>query len=308
MRISLYGNGQVNRGVAAILAGRQGYEVEGPFGRERRKDALGSGADVVVVATTSFMREVAPDIEAAVDAGSNVITTAEECAFPWVVDSELAASLDARARERGVTILGAGLNPGFAFDALVVTVLGVAPDVERIRVERVVDLSGFSETILRRLGIAYSPEDFERGVREGWVHGHIGFPQSMRIVARKIGLDLARIDRVMTPIVATQAHDAAHISVQVGETAGFRQSYTGVVDGRPWFECAFTGHVDPVSIGEPLRDSIALKGRTPLHFAIDPGLDPQSGSAAVIANSLRRVAAGPSGWLTVADLPPAVPV
>jgi len=40
---------------------------------------------------------------------------------------------------------------------------------------------------------------------------------------------------------------------------------------------------------------------------IEPGLNPQSGASAMIANSLRRVAAAPPGWLTVGDLPPATP-
>jgi hypothetical protein len=307
MRVALYGQGQVNRNVARILAGREDYDVIGPLGRDQRERALASGADIVAIATTSFLRELAPDIETAVESGSNVITTAEECAFPWSVDAPAAEALDGRARARGVTILGAGLNPGFAFDALVVTALGVAWDAEHIQVERVVNLSRFSATILRRLGIGYTAEGFERGVREGEVHGHIGFPQSMRIVARKLGLDLERIDRRMEPIVADRAYEAAHLEVAAGETAGFRQFYTGVVGGRPWFECVFLGHVDPESIGEPPRDAIAVDGTTPLRFAIEPGLNPQSGSAAVIANSLRRVVEAAPGWLTVADLTPAVP-
>jgi 4-hydroxy-tetrahydrodipicolinate reductase len=307
MRVALYGKGQVNRNVARILASRDGYDVVGPLGRDERAQALESEADVVVIATTSFLSELAPDIEAAVAAGSNVITTAEECAFPWAVNASLADTLDEFARTQGVTILGAGLNPGFAFDALVLTTLGVAWDVERIRVERVVDLSGFSATILRRLGVGYRAEEFELGTRQGSIHGHIGFPQSMRIVARKLGVELARIERRIEPILATQAHAATHLSVTPGETAGFRQFYTGVVDEHVWFECVFLGHLDPDSIGEPPRDSIAIDGTTPLRFVIEPGLNPQTGSSAVIANSLRRVSAAPAGWLTVADLPAAVP-
>ena len=307
MRVSLYGQGQVNRNVATILAGRQGYEVLGPFGREARDRALRSGADIVAIATTSFLAELAPDIEAAVEAGSNVITTAEECAFPWAVVGGVAEALDALARARGVTILGAGLNPGFAFDALVVTALGVAWDAEEIRVERVVNLSKFSAPILRRLGVGFSAEEFERGAREGTVHGHIGFLQSMRIVARKLGLEFDRIERRIEPVLANRLHTAAHLEVVPGQTAGFRQFYTGVVRGRPWFECVFLGHLDPDSIGEPPRDSIAVDGSTPLRFAIEPGLNPQTGSSAVVANSLRRVVAAEPGWLTVADLPPAVP-
>ena len=56
----------------------------------------------------------------------HVITTAEEAAQPWAIDAELADALDAAARARGVTVLGAGVNPGFVFDALVLTLAGAA--------------------------------------------------------------------------------------------------------------------------------------------------------------------------------------
>jgi hypothetical protein len=220
MRVTLYGAGQVSRNVARVLAGRDGYEVFGPLGRDRRVEALRSGADVVVVATTSFLREVAPDVREAIEAGSNVLTTAEECAFPWAVDESLASELDALARARGVTILGAGLNPGFAFDALVLTILGAAWDVESVRVERVVDLSGFGSRVLRRIGVGWSEEEFRAGAAAGRITGHIGFPQSMRIVARKCGLALERVEREIEPVVALREFEGAHLAVEPGQTAG----------------------------------------------------------------------------------------
>ncbi len=305
--VSLYGAGQVNGNVARIIGGRRGYAVAGPFGRSERDRALGSGADVIAIATTSFLADVAPDIRAAVEAGSNVITTAEECAFPWAVDAALADELDALARGRGVTILGAGLNPGFAFDALVLVLSGAAWEVGQIRVERVVDLSGFSATILQRLGIGFNAEEFAEGTASHRIHGHIGFPQSMRIVARKLGVALERIDRRIEPVFAEHSHRARHLTVEPGQSAGFRQFYTGIVGGETWFACVFTGHVEPAAMGVAPLDSIRIEGETPLSLTIEPGLNPQIGSSAVIANSLRRVAAAPPGWLTVADLPPAVP-
>src|SRR5262249_19439350 len=153
-------------GVAEILAARSDYEVRGPYGRGDRERALCSGADIVVVATTSFLADIAPDLAAAIGAGSNVITTAEEAALPGAVAPSVAAELDRLARARGVSGLGCGINPGLAFDSLVLTAMGVAWDVTSIRVERSVDLSRFSATILRRLGIGYDPDEFATGVEQ----------------------------------------------------------------------------------------------------------------------------------------------
>lgn len=307
LRVSLYGDGQVNRNVAAVLGRRSGYDVLGPYGRGDRDQALRGGADAVVVATTSFLAEIAGDLRAAITSGSNVITTAEEAAFPLAVDAELAGELDELARGHGVTGFGCGLNPGLAFDALVLTVAGAAWDIERIRVQRSVDLSRFSSTILRRLGVGYDAGEFAAGVEQGKIHGHIGFPQSMRIVAGAVGVELDRIDREIEPIYAERAHSSASMSIPRGATAGFRQRYTGIVGDQGWYEAVFTGHVDPVANGTPPRDEIHVQGATTLHFFVEPGFDPQTGSSAMIANSIRRLVDARPGWLSVAELPPAHP-
>jgi 4-hydroxy-tetrahydrodipicolinate reductase len=309
IRVAFYGAGQVSTNTAAILRRREGIQVLGPFGRAQRDEALRSAADVVVIATTSFLAEIADDVRDAVESGSNVITTAEEAAYPWANDAAVADRLDALAREHGVTVLGAGLNPGFAFDALVLTACGAVAEVESLLVQRVVDLSGFGETVLRRIGVAHSAESFEEGRRSGTVTGHIGFPQSMQVVAGRLGVAIERIDRELEPIFAESDLSASSLTVRAGETAGFRQRYTAVVGGRPWFQAVFTGHLSPAAIGiEPL-DSIDVRGPYgDLHLEARPGMNPQRGSAAVVANSVRRVVAAPPGWTTVGDLPPAVPV
>jgi hypothetical protein len=307
LRVAVYGAGQAGTAVAALLEGRHGVELLGLFGRAERTRALQSGVDVVVVATTSFLAELAPDVRAAVWAGSNVVTTAEEAAYPWATDPALAQELDALARARGVTILGAGLNPGYAFDALLLTATGATPAVAELCVERHVDLSGFGPTVLRRIGVGHTLAAFDEGTRTGTITGHIGFPQSMRIVAASLGVTIERIDREIAPIVAERDHAARHLVVRAGTTAGFEQRYVAVARGRPWFTALFVGHVAPADVGRPTRDEIFVDGPAPLRLVVPDGMNAQSGSAAVIANSVVRVAAARPGWRTVAELPPATP-
>ncbi len=308
LRVAFYGAGQVSTNAAEILRRRDGIEVVGVFDRDRREDALRGGSDVVVIATTSFLAAIADDVRDAVAAGSNVITTAEEAAYPWANDAAIADRLDALARSRGVTILGAGLNPGFAFDALVLTACGVVPEVESLLVERVVDLSGFGEAVLRRIGVGHTVESFEEGRRRGLVTGHVGFPQSMRVVAGRLGVAIERIDRELEPIFTERDLSASSLVVAPGQTAGFRQRYAAIAGGRLWFEALFVGHVAPAEIGLDPRDAITIRGPYGgLNMAVTPGMNPQSGSASIVANSVRRVVAAAPGWTTVGDLPPAVP-
>jgi 2,4-diaminopentanoate dehydrogenase len=308
VRVSIYGAGQVGSAVRDALADQPDMNLLGPLGRADRAAALGQAADAVVIATTSFLAEVAADIREAVAAGSNVITTAEEAAFPWHYDPGLADELDQLARGKGVTILGAGVNPGLAFDALVLTASGAGHCAKSIRVERVVDLSGFGVTVLRRLGIGFSPREFAAGIAAGSITGHIGFPQSMRIVAQRMGVPLGDIERDIQPILAGTCHDLGRMRIQPGQSAGFHQRYTGMAAGRPWFEADFLGHVAPAAAGHYTRDEILITtGDAPLRLTIQPGINPQTGSASMIANSVRRLIEARPGWLTVADLPPACP-
>lgn len=308
IRVSIYGAGQLGTAVGNLLRERPRFIVRGPFWRDQRSEALSSDADAVVIATTSFISEVASDIQAAVEAGSNVITTAEEAAYPWHYDEAVATNLHTLALEKNVTILGAGFNPGFAFDALTITASGVVPSVTSLRVERIVDLSGFSLTILRRLGIGYSSYDFEAGIASGSITGHIGFPQSMRIVARRMGLNIAKIEGSVHAIPAEVPYETGEIRVEAGQSAGFRQRYIAMVNGDPWFQADFLGHINPADAGFLTKDEIFVGSDTgDVHLAIRPGINPQVGSSSLIAHSIRRLVTAPAGWLTVADLPPACP-
>ena len=306
--VAIYGAGQLGTHVAGILRDRGHHEVLGPFGRDDANSAFASGAQLVIIATTSRFRDVASDIVRAIEAGSNVLVSAEECANPWLVDPELADAIDQRARQMGVTVLGAGLNPGLIFDALVLTLLGAIPNGCEIEVARVVDIGKFGPAVLTRLGVGVTEADFRRGVADGDILGHAGFPQSMSIVARGLGITIDNITEQIDPIIAdTDVTLASGQVIGSGQSVGVRQTYRAFVDGNVWFTAVFDGHVQPNLLGWTPSDTIVMRrdGAVERTVTIAPGLPSQSGSQAMIANSVDRVMNAAPGWLTVADLPPA---
>ena len=259
-------------------------------------------ADLMVVATTSFLSDVKNDILAGIRRGLNVITTAEEAVYPWITDPVCADELDALARDQGVSVIGVGLNPGFIFDTLLLTVSSIAWDVEAIRVRRVVDISSFSATVQRRLGIGFSAELFASGVRAGRITGHIGFPQSFHIVAKCLGKEITRIQSSFEPLIADRTYSQGQLTVMPGTTAGFVQHYQAICGRRPWISAEFIAHVDPNTDGYEPADSINIDGHNPLSLLIRPGCNPQLGSAAMISNVIPRLIGARPGYLTVADL------
>jgi len=330
IRVIFSGAGRVVRDVTQLLRVRSSVRIVAAYSRDPalvgkdlgvlaggaplsvvitddRSTALTVPADILVIATTSFLRDVAIDIKGGIENGLNVLCTAEEMAFPWLSDEGLAEEIDVLAKKKGVTVLGGGVNPGFLSDALVLTAASAAWNVDHISVRRAVNLRHFSATILRRLGVGFSVDDFETGTQAGEIFGHIGYPESMHLVARALGLQVEKVTQSFTPLLAEVDIALDHFGVQKGLTAGFRQHATAYVEGKPWFEAEFLGHVDPDSIGARLQDEIHVEGYSPVHLVITPGLQAQAGVAALIANSLRRVVAAPPGLVTVADLPPARP-
>jgi 4-hydroxy-tetrahydrodipicolinate reductase len=308
--VSVYGAGQLGSGVAAILTDRGVHRVLGPYSRGQRADALAQGADVVLIATTTRLADVVDDIRMAVAAGSNVLVSAEEAANPWLVDADLAEQVHQQAVAAGVTVLGAGLNPGLVFDALVLTILGAHPDDVQVTVRRFVDISGFGDTVLRRIGVGVTVAQFEKGVADGAILGHAGFPQSMSIVGRARGRETSRITAQLAPIVSGEETPFSRGRlIAAGCTVGVDQTYRAVDESGAWFTAQFVGHVAPGVAGLELRDEIVVhRGEEILQQTrATPCFASQSGSQHVLANSIDRVVDAAPGWLTVADLPPAGP-
>ena len=308
--IAIYGAGLLGTNVAKLLSVRPSLSVYGPYGRTEREKALRSGADVVIIATTTRLRDVADDVREAINSGSNVLISAEEAAFPFIVDDSIARSLDSLARQKGVSVAGTGVNPGLIFDALVLTILGSSPRGCRVHVRRVVDISGFGETVLRRIGVGKSESGFALAVESEEILGHAGFPQSIHVVANALGLKVERIEKILLPVLATQDIELpGKLTIKSGESAGVSQTYTGIVDGKPWFIAHFFGHVALNMIKKDSGDDIDLMlNQKPIQsIKLRPGIGAQVGSQHMVANSLDRIISARPGWVTVAEMSPAFP-
>lgn len=228
IRVIMWGLGAMGSGMARdLLTNRKGVEIVGVIGSNPAKlgkdlgEALGlerrlgitvSGdpaevlrtkADIVLLATASFAREVLPQLRLAVEAGKNVVTIAEEMAAPQAQHPDIAAELDALAQKHGVTILGTGVNPGFVLDTLIVTLTGACQQVRKITAARINDLSPFGPTVMKTQGVGSTVEEFDAGVKSGAIVGHIGFQESIYLIAAALSWKLDRVAESREPIVST---------------------------------------------------------------------------------------------------------
>jgi 2,4-diaminopentanoate dehydrogenase len=331
VRIAVCGLGSIGRKVAQLLLDhRQGVEVVagatleasdvgrplhevvgaandgGPTVVGSLAELLDAKPEVVVYCTGSFLRESADDVVAIARAGANLISPCEELAFPYGRFPEPAQSIDEAARASGVTVIGSGVNPGFIFDSLLAAATGVSWDVPAIRGRRVVDVRGFGENIHLRLGIGYTPEEFERGHAEGTIAGHVGFPESIELVCERLGLRLDKpVEEVFEPMIAETPAPARYGEVPAGKTEGFIQRAIGTVDGEPRVQLELILHLRPQASGFEPADTIEIDGLHPVRLTIAPGMDAILATSAELVNGIPGLLQAEPGLKSVKDVPAA---
>jgi 4-hydroxy-tetrahydrodipicolinate reductase len=280
--------------------------AESPTVVDSLERVLAEHPDVVILATGSFLPDVIDQVLACVRAGVNVISPCEELAYPFVDSPAVAAQIDSAAESGGATVLGTGVNPGFIFDALLGVATGVCWDVQAIRGRRVVDIVGFGENIHRRLGIGYTPEEFDAGHRAGTIAGHVGFPESIGVLCERLGVRLdAAVEETFEPMVATTPAPTKYGAVDAGCTDGFVQRAVGRVDGRDLVKLELVLHLRPREVGFQPADTIEIDGRHPVRLTLDPGMDALLATSAELVNSIPAVLMAPAGLKTIKDLPAA---
>lgn len=327
-RVVQWGLGAMGSGMARLVLEKDGLELVG--GIDMRPDyvgkdlgeVLGAGrklgvvvtndpasvldrakVDLVVIATTSWTKEQLSDLKKILSAGINCISIAEEMAAPEAQSPELAAELDALARKNGVSILGTGVNPGFVLDLLVVTLSGVCHQVERIEASRVNDLSPYGPTVMKTQGVGTTPEQFAAGVADGSIVGHVGFPESIRMISDALGLGVTRIEQTREPIVSKVYRETPHVKVAPGMVAGCAHVAVGYAGEKPVVKLVHPQQIHPHLEGQGTGDYINIFGKPEIHMSTGPEIAGGIATMGVAVNMIPHVVAATPGLKSMVDLP-----
>ncbi len=330
VRVVQWGLGAMGKGIAKLLLSRKGVEIVGVCDRypgfigkslddilERPKgegesvlitgdikEALSNTpVDICVIATDSFVKDVYPKIKLVVEQGINVITIAEEMSYPAAKEPALAAEMDKLARENGVSILGTGINPGLMMDLLAVCLTGAMTEVSHVRCERVNSLSPFGETVMHEQGIGISVEQFDQGVKDGTLAGHVGFHESAGMISEALGLPFDEFSQQMLPIITQVDRKSPHGFAAKGQIAGVNMSASAKQNGQEVIELIHPQQIEPHLAGVDTGDYITLKGSPDINMAVKPEVNGGLGTIAMACNLLPFVVAAKPGLLTMLDLP-----
>jgi 4-hydroxy-tetrahydrodipicolinate reductase len=222
----------------------------------------------------------------------------EELSFPWTANPQLAAELDALARRAGVTLLGTGVNPGYAMDALPLMLTAPLAAVRAVRVLRVVDAGKRRGPLQRKVGAGLTPAEFEARVRAGSVR-HVGLPESLHMLATGLGWQLDRTDDSIGAVLADQPISTEFVQVEAGQVAGVRQVARGFVGEREVLNLElrmYVGAPDP-------QDTVEIEGDPPVRMTIAGGLHGDIATAAIAINAIPSVVRAAPGLASMSEVP-----
>ena len=251
-------------------------------------------SDVAVLCTGSRLHSMLPQIEEAIEAGLHIVSTCEELAYPELHHTPMARQIDRKAREKGVAVLGTGVNPGLVMDRLVLAVASACVRVDSVRVTRVVDAAKRRGPLRAKVGAGLTREEFAAGVAAKKL-GHVGLSESAAIIALGLGLPIHEITETIKPVVAeheTSGVPAGHVLglhqvalVQAGDEAKV------VLDLK-----MAVGAPDPA-------DRIDIEGDPPVHVVAAGGFHGDRSTIGTVVNAIPFIVSARPGLHNVVTLP-----
>ncbi len=287
---------KVGKDVADVLG------LDTPTGVIISGDAAGvlskTKPDVVVHTTSSFLARMYDQLILCASHGAHVVSSTEELSYPYERHPEISKELDQVARENGVTLLGTGVNPGYAMDALALMATGVSNEVRSIVINREVD-AGFRRLPLqRKVGAGITEAEFAEKKATG-LFGHIGLVESIRMVADGLGWNIDRIEEHLDPVVSGKQVKTPFLTVEKGQVAGIHHHAYGY-DGD---ELLLTLDLKMFVGAENPRDEVVVDGDPPMHLVAHGGIFGDTATVATLVNGIPLVVDAAPGLKTVKDVP-----
>ncbi len=272
-----------------LKAGRTVAELTGlPLGitvQQSLQSVQMGDAEVAVFSTRSRISDLGADISTAVNGGLDVVTTSEEMAFPAHSEEEAARDMDTLARDKGVTIVGVGVNPGFVMDWIPSVVASASKSPTSIHVVRSVDVSRRRRQLQSKTGVGMNRAKFDKELAEGRM-GHVGLAESAHLIALSLGREMEDVRSGVFPVLGSEDY-----------VMGVRQFVEGNAGG-----CQIRLDLEMTMTSADF-DVVEVKGDPSLKLRFEKGVFGDSATVALTVHAVERVARARPGLITILDLP-----
>jgi 4-hydroxy-tetrahydrodipicolinate reductase len=285
-------------------AGRDLAEIVGAPRRTGVKVAAEADAvirktrpQVAVLCTSSALKKVWPQLQGVLARRVPVVSTTEELSYPWFSNRALARKIDAAARKARVAVVGTGVNPGFAMDALPITLTAICERVDAVRVERIQDARIRRLPFQQKIGSGLTPEQFAEKVKDLSVR-HVGLTESVAMIADALGWKLDRVTDEIQPRIAREPVESQFLKVPAGRVCGIVQDGVGYVAGEPRVAL----HMEAYLGAPETYDRVVVDGSPRLDVRAAGGYHGDVATASITVNTIPRVLQAAPGLHTMRSL------
>jgi len=325
IKVIIFGCGVMGRQVARILLDKESFEVVGAIDIdpelvgwdlgdilgirkkinikiEKEPEVLFSKvkADAVVHTTTSYLEIVLPQITKCLNARLNVVSTCEELSYPWRRHPEIAKNIDKLAKEKGVTAVGTGINPGYLMDTLPLILTSPSLEVKSVRVTRMMNSAKRRIPFQEKVGTGLTQEEFRERIEDKSITGHVGLLESLYMIADGLGWELdGAIELPPEPVVDEEEIETGLGAVKPGNVIGLTSVAYGQMKSKEVIRLEFCANA---AVDEEY-DEIIIEGEPKIHQKIIGGVHGDIGTVAVTINTIPRAIQAPAGLLLMKDLP-----
>jgi 2,4-diaminopentanoate dehydrogenase len=322
IRVLPFGLGPIGAAIVKQLAARPGFKIVGAIDIDPAKvgrdlgDVVGlpkrlgvkvsdaaakalktAKPDVVVLCTSSSIKKVMPQIETILKAKTAIVSTTEELSYPGYTHIRQARQIHAWAKKAKVAVLGTGVNPGFAMDALPIALTGVCERVDRITVHRVQDARIRRLPFQQKIGAGLTTEQFQKKVDDGSVR-HVGLTESIAMIADAMGWPLDRITDDIQPKLASVTISSEFLAVDAGYVCGIIQDGVGYRKN----DAVIRLHMEAYLGAPESYDSVEIEGSPRISSKIAGGIHGDIATASIVVNSIPKVLSAAPGLHTMRDL------
>lgn len=323
IRVAHFGLGPIGASIVRLVAERPGLRIVGAIdvdpakiGRDlgevaglgrRLKVVVSDDAakalkatrpDVVIHCTGSSLKAVLPQFQVILRHKASIVSTTEELAYPIHSNRLAARRVDTWAKAGKVAVLGTGVNPGFAMDALPIALSAACERVERVSVQRLQDARIRRLPFQQKIGAGLTREEFQAKVNDGTVR-HVGMTESISMIAAALAWRLDRITDQVKPKIADVQVASEFLQVEAGRVSGIIQDGAGYLKREPVIRL----HLEAYLGAPETYDAVEIEGKPPLSMKLAGGIHGDIATASIVVNSIPKVLSAPPGLHTMRDLP-----
>ena len=242
-------------------------------------------------------------------AGKNVISINGYSGSPQWGGARLAA-LEAACQAGGTTLMGAGLNPGFAAEQLAVVATGVCAELDRIDVVECVDCRAIRnpDYVFKSLGFGVDPTSVNANDPHWGPASSLNgmYADVLAAMAEHLGLTLERVDSDHKVFAASQDLTVAAGTISRGAISHVNWRWRGIVAGAPMLTMSIHWYMETAHLDEanPPHWQIHVQGQPGVRLTIELEKRPgdrsgtsaeQLGVAGAVINAIPLVRAAPPG-------------